>query len=155
MAWEFTGKLYDEFEIGKEYYTPSRTITEADVVNFAGLSGDFSALHTNEEYAKKSIYGSRIAYGALTFIISTGLVCQTGIFDGSYIGLLDTQVQYKAPVRFGDTVTCVLVPVEKRLTRKPGRGIINFKITVYNQKNEVVADEKWVILMAADREHME
>lgn len=88
MAYEFVGKLYDEFEMNKQYYTSARTITEADVVNFAGLSGDFSALHINEEYAKKSIYGSRIAYGALTYIISTGLVCQTGLFDGSYIGLL-------------------------------------------------------------------
>ena len=53
MAYEFQGKLYDDFELNKEYYTSARTITEADVVNFAGLSGDFSALHINEEYAKK------------------------------------------------------------------------------------------------------
>lgn len=120
-------KLYDEFEIGKEYYTTSRTVTEADVVNFAGLSGDFSALHTNEEYAKKSMFGTRIAYGALTYCISTGLVCSSGIFDGSYLALLGCEFSFPNPVRFGDTITCVITPVEKRLSRKPGRGIIKLR----------------------------
>ena len=155
MAWEFAGKLYDEFEIGKEYYTTSRTVTEADVVNFAGLSGDFSALHTNEEYAKKSMFGTRIAYGALTDCISTGLVCSSGIFDGSYLALLGCEFSFPNPVRFGDTITCVITPVEKRLSRKPGRGIIKFKVETTNQKNEVVADQMWTVLMATDREHME
>ena len=118
MGYQFTGKLYHDFELGQAYYTAARTITEADVVNFAVLSGDFSALHTNEEYAKNSPYGSRIAYGALTYIISTGLVCQTGLFDGSYIGLLGCEFKFPNPVRFGDTITCVLTPLEKRLDRK-------------------------------------
>lgn len=155
MAYEFVGKLYDEFELNKQYFTSARTITEADVVNFAGLSGDFSALHINEEYAKNSIYGTRIAYGALTYIISTGLVCQTGMFDGSYIGLLGCEMKFTNPVRFQDTITCVMTPVEKRLSRKPGCGIIRFHVETINQKNEVVADQYWTILMATDREHME
>lgn len=155
MAWEFTGKLYDEFEMGKEYYTSARTITEADVVNFAGLSGDFSALHTNEEYAKKSPFGQRIAYGALTYIISTGLICSTGIFDGSYIALLGCEFKFPNPVFFGDTITCIMKPMEKRLTSKPGRGVIKFSIQTVNQRNEIVADQVWTILMATDKEHME
>ncbi len=155
MGYEFQGKLYDDFELGREYYTPARTITEADVVNFAGLSGDFSALHTNEEYAKNSPYGTRIAYGALTYIISTGLVCQTGMFDGSYIGLLGCEFKFPHPVRFGDTITCVLIPLEKRLTSKPGRGVIKFGVKTTNQHGELVADQVWTILMAADKEHME
>ena len=143
MGYQFTGKLYHDFELGQAYYTAARTITEADVVNFAGLSGDFSALHTNEEYAKNSPYGSRIAYGALTYIISTGLVCQTGLFE------------FPNPVRFGDTITCVLTPLEKRLTSKPGRGVIKFGVKTTNQHGDVVADQVWTILMAVDKEHME
>lgn len=98
---------------------------------------------------------ARKKYGALTYIISTGLVCQTGMFDGSYIGLLGCEMKFTNPVRFQDTISCVMTPVEKRLSRKPGRGIIRFHVETINQKNEVVADQYWTIQMATDREHME
>ena len=81
MAYEyqFRGLYLEEFEVGKEYFSPARTITEADVTNFAGLSGDFNPLHTDEEFAKQNLFGTRIAHGALGFIISTGLSNQMGI----------------------------------------------------------------------------
>ena len=78
--YEFRGRTYDQWELGEEFITGARTITEADIVNFAGLSGDWSATHTNDVYGKSTIYGSRIAYGNVTFIVSTGLLAQTLMF---------------------------------------------------------------------------
>ena len=75
--------------------------------------------------------------------------------DGSYIGLLDQQMRFSAPVFVGDTIYLTMTPTAKRLSRKPGRGIITYQIQILNQKDEVVMDGVWVILMATDREHME
>ena len=119
--YEFRGRTYDQWELGEEYITGARTITEADIVNFAGLSGDWSATHTNDVYGKGTIYGSRIAYGNVTFIVSTGLLTQTLMFEGTTVALLDMQISYQEPVRFEDTIYCKFIPVEKQNAR-PGSG---------------------------------
>ena len=90
--YEFRGRTYDQWELGEEFITGARTITEADIVNFAGLSGDWSATHTNDVCGKSTIYGSRIAYGNDTFIVSTGLLAQTLMFEGTTVALLDMQI---------------------------------------------------------------
>lgn len=117
--YEFRGRTYDQWELGEEFITGARTITEADIVNFAGLSGDWSATHTNDVYGKSTIYGSRIAYGNVTFIVSTGLLTQTLMFEGTTVALLDMQISYQEPVRFEDTIYCKFIPVEKRPTKTP------------------------------------
>ena len=70
---------FEDFTIGVEHVTRGRTITESDIVSFAGLSGDFVELHTNEEYARQSPYGRRIAHGLLTLSISSGLMVQMNL----------------------------------------------------------------------------
>ena len=80
MAYQPRGMYLEDFEVGKVYESGGRTITEADIVNFAGVSGDFNPLHMDEEFAKTNLFGKRIAHGALGFIISTGLSNQTGLF---------------------------------------------------------------------------
>jgi acyl dehydratase len=70
------GKYFDELNLGDHFTTPSRTVTEADIVNFAGISGDFNEVHTSEEFAKRQPYGGRIAHGMLTVAISAGLVAR-------------------------------------------------------------------------------
>lgn len=144
----FTGKPYSQWEIGKEYITSARTITETDIVNFAGLSGDWSATHTNDVYAKETVYGQRIAYGNITFIVSTGLMFQTLMFEGTAIALLDMKISYQDPVYFGDTIYCKFFAEEKRESSKPGRGIITFRVYVYNQNDQQVAEERLVFLMS-------
>ena len=82
----------EDFEIGKAYVSKSRTITEADVVNFAGVSGDFNPLHMSDEVGKKSMFGKRIAHGALGFVISNGLENQMGLFDDSLIAFMECAI---------------------------------------------------------------
>ena len=83
MAREPGGLYLEEFEIGKEYESQGRTVTEADVVNFAGVSGDFNPLHMDEEFGKQNMFGRRVAHGALGFIMATGLENQMGIMEGT------------------------------------------------------------------------
>lgn len=155
LHYDFKGMLYDEWELDKVYITGARTICEADVARYCALSGDYNPMYTNEIFAKEGFYKRPIVPGGLTFIITNGLDCQTLWVDGSYIGLLDQQQSFKKPVYVGDTIYLTMTPTAKRLSKKPGRGIITYRMAAYNQNDELVMDGTWVILMATDREHME
>lgn len=152
--YQFPGKTYAEWEVGKEFVTGARTITEADIVNFAGLSGDWSATHTNDVYGKSTIYGTRIAYGNVTFIVSTGLLAQTLMFEGTALALLDFRISYQEPVRFEDTIYCRFSVTEKRPTKKAEQGLITVHAFVYNQNDEQVAEETLVFLVSMEKAHM-
>jgi acyl dehydratase len=139
--------MYEEWELGAVYETQARTITEADVVTFAGLSGDFNPIHTDAETAKATPFGERIAHGLLVVAISTGMANQTGLMAGTTIALLEHNIKYKSPVKFGDTVHLRMEVTEKRETSKPDRGIVIMAAQMLNQRNEVVVDMNWTQLM--------
>lgn len=141
------GKKYNEISVGEEIYSTSRTLTEADIVNFAGLSGDFNPLHTNEEYAKNTPHKGRISHGALTFAISTGLINQTGFFDGTTIGILGVSLKFTSVVKPGDTIYTVIKITDKRETSKSNRGIVTFSAKVYNQNDIVVLDQEYKMMI--------
>jgi acyl dehydratase len=142
-----TGLTYEEFELGAIYDTQARTITEADVVTFAGLSGDYNPLHTDAETAKNTPFGERIAHGMLTVAISTGMANMTGLMAGTTIALMEQNIQYKRAVKFGDTVRLQMEVIEKRETSKPDRGIVKLAARVLNQRDELVVDMVWTQLM--------
>jgi acyl dehydratase len=142
-----TGLHFEEFEIGAAYTSQGRTITEGDVVAFAGLSGDFNPLHMDAEFAATTPFGERIAHGMLTVIISTGMSNWTGIFAGTTLALMEQNIQYKAPVMFGDTVHLEMTVTEKKETSKPDRGIVKFDAKMINQRGESVVDMVWTLMM--------
>lgn len=144
---QMRGLYLEDFEIGKEYISPERTITAEDVDCFARLSGDFNPLHTDEEYAKTTIYGTRIAHGALGFIISTGLSNELGIFEGTTIGFLEGSVKYPAPLKIGAVVHVSLTITEARHTSKPGRGIVRQFVKLINQDGVTVMESDQVIMV--------
>jgi acyl dehydratase len=141
------GLTYEEWEVGAVYETRGRTITETDVVSFAGLSGDYNPIHTDAEAAKATPFGERIAHGMLTVAISTGMANQTGLMEGTTVALLEQNIKYKAPVRFGDTVHLRMEVIEKRETSKPDRGIVKLAAQMLNQRNEVVVEMIWTQMM--------
>ena len=155
LHYDFKGMLYDEWELNHQYISHARTITADDVSRYCALSGDYNPLYTNALFAEKSFYHGAVLPGGLTFIIANGLSCQTLWFDGSYIGLLDQKMQFAAPAHVGDTVYFSATPTAKRLSKKPGRGIITYDVALYNQRDEAIMTGTWVILMATDKEHME
>lgn len=132
------GLYFEEFHAGEVYRTKGRTVTEADVIIFAGLSGDYTPIHMDEEYAKKSPFGTRIAHGFLGTALASGLLTQLGITEETAIALLEFTCRFTGAIRIGDTIHVRQTVREKRETSKPGRGIVNFDIEVVNQKEEVV-----------------
>ncbi len=131
------GLYFEEFTVGQEFTSRGRTVTEADVVNFAGLSGDFIELHTNEEYARAMPAGKRIAHGALVFSISTGLMSQMNLINDTVIAFygLD-RLRFTKPVFIGDTVKVTKKVIE--CMGKGSRGVVTFDTKVLNQRDETV-----------------
>lgn len=131
-----------------EWTTPARTVTEADVVNFAGVSGDFNPLHTDELFASQTPFAGRIAHGLLVLAIASGLRQRGGLFDGTLIAWAEIrQWRFLRPVRIGDTVRVRWRIAEKRETSKPDRGVITQEVQVLNQRDEVVQEGLFVSLL--------
>lgn len=141
------GLKFNDWVIDKTYETARRTVTESDINRFAGLSGDFNALHTDATFAKTTPFGTNIAHGALIFSIATGLVDHSGIIDGTILAFLEANVKWPAPVKAGDTIQVQVTPIEKKLTKNPKRGVITYKVNVVNQENVVVSEEKWSLMV--------
>jgi len=128
---------YEDFKEGMVFESPRRTVTEADIVIFTGLSGDFNPLHTDEEFAKTTIFGRRIAQGALTFAIMTGLWDMLGIIRGTAIAFYGVdKLRFTKPVYPGDTLRVKITVIEKR-EREMG-GLVVLHNEVLNQRDEVV-----------------
>lgn len=136
--------FFEDYVVDAVTTSRGRTITESDIVNFAGLSGDFVELHTNEEYAKRGPFGRRIAHGALIFSISTGLTLQmTTNHEGiiAFYGM--DKLRFLGPVFIGDTIHVTKRVAEKRVkpreqTDDADRGVVKFETTVLNQENKPV-----------------
>lgn len=131
------GKYFDDIAIGEKYSSLKRTITESDVVAFAALSGDYNPLHTDSEFAQKSRFSQRIAHGALTFSVMTGLWYQLGIIRETVIAFYGVDnLRFLNPVYLGDTL-CVDVEVIQKKERGDD-GIIVLSNTVFNQNHDIV-----------------
>ena len=141
------GQYWEEFEASQRYETRGRTVTEADVTAFAGLSGDFNPLHTDAEFAKTSPFGERIAHGMLVASIATGLNSQMGWFEGTTIALMQSTFQYKAPVKLGDSIHVQMQLKDKQETRKRDRGVLTMALEVVNQAGTVVVAGEFTAMM--------
>ncbi|MFA4916960.1 MAG: MaoC/PaaZ C-terminal domain-containing protein [Syntrophales bacterium] len=143
MAQESTSRFFEDLEIGEEYTSPSRTVTEADIVNFAGLSGDYNELHTSEEFCKNSTFGTRIGHGLLGLCIASGLFTRSDFYlqtTKNTIAFLGLSWKFKGPIKIGDTLTLKLTLIDKKETKNPERGIFILKREVYNQRGEIVQE---------------
>ena len=119
---------------------------------FAGLSGDFNPLHTDEESARQGPTKGRIAHGMLVLAIATGQVNQLGLFEGTTLALLGMdRIRWTAPVKLGDTIHTTLIVKETRESSKPDRGIVTMAVAVLNQRGEAVCQAEWTTLMARRR----
>lgn len=132
------GLYFEDFESAPDLTTRGRTITEADIGLFAGLTGDFVELHTNEEFAKQTPFGRRVAHGALIFSISIGLATRTNVLEDTLLAFAGVdRLRFVAPVFIGDTIHAVKrVAERKELGAK--QGTVTFETRVLNQRNELV-----------------
>jgi acyl dehydratase len=131
------GRYYEELEVGQRFTTPRRTVIEADIHTFAGLSGDFNPLHMDEVFAQDNDFGGRITHGPMILGMAFGLGSRD-LFDGTVLGLLDIAWKFMRPVRPGDTITVLVTVKDKRPTKKLDRGVVHFELDVRNQNDESV-----------------
>ncbi|HEX4567245.1 MAG TPA: MaoC/PaaZ C-terminal domain-containing protein [Vicinamibacterales bacterium] len=132
------GLYFEDFETSGDLVTRGRTVTEADLVAFAGLTGDFTQLHTDEEYAKTTRFGRRIAHGALVFSISMGLATRTNMLDDTLIAFAGVdKLRFVDPVFIGDTIHLVKRVVERK-EMGAAQGTVEFESRVLNQRGELV-----------------
>jgi len=129
---------FEDFTAGVEHVTRGRTITESDIMNFAGLSGDFIELHTNEEYARRSPFGRRIAHGMLTLSVSVGLMTRMNLITDTVVAFYGIdKLRFVKPVFIGDTIH-VRKKVVDAMAKGGEAGVVTFDTTVLNQNQEPV-----------------
>jgi acyl dehydratase len=144
---EIVRSLYfDDFQVGQKFVSKSRTLTEADIVNFAGLSWDHNQLHTDAEYAGQTQYGNRIAHGLLGVVAHAGLTYQ--LTEDSILALLEINWKFLLPLHIGDTIRVEQTVKEVRESSTGNRGILTFEKQIKNQGNEVVQTGTTTIMLA-------
>ena len=141
------GRYFEEFEAGMVIMTAGRTISESDIVNFAGLSGDFNQMHTDAAYAAEAMFGQRVAHGLLILSIAVGLAVQTGMIEGTVLAFRELTWKFSLPTMIGDTVRAKIEIVGTKLLPRLGGGNVTMKVAVLNQKDEVVHRGQWQMLV--------
>lgn len=141
---------FEGFKVGERFISPGRTITETDIVMFAALSGDWTELHTNIEYVKNGPFGQRIAHGLLTLSVASGLALRAlqrkPLEVMAFLGM--DNVKFTAPVFIGDTIKVEAEVIEARPSKsRSGAGILRFRNTVRNQRDEVVATYETALMV--------
>ena len=132
-------RYFDEISVGEEYESPGRTVTEADIVLFAGISGDYNPVHTDAELMKTSIFGERIAHGLLALSIQSGLLARA-MRPYATMAFTGLRWKFKGPIKIGDTIRVRGKVTAKKETSKTDRGLITLQRTVVNQRDEVVQE---------------
>lgn len=141
------GLYFEDLELGSKIVSVGRTITETDVVNFAGLSGDYNQIHTDETYAVEAGFKQRVAHGLLVLSIASGLAVQTGFMEGTVIAFRDLETKFSTPVFFGDTIHVILEIKELKALPKLGGGQVILKVTIRNQNGKAVQRGNWTMLI--------
>ena len=127
------GRLLDEFTVGQRFETPGRTITEADIVAFSGLTGDYNPVHTDEVFAQATEFGSRVAHGPMGIGIAFGLAARLDLIDGTVMALLGVTWDFTAPMRPGDTIKALIAVLEMRRSKREDRGVLRLRFDIVNQ----------------------
>ncbi len=145
---KMVGLYWEEWQVGKTFESAARTITETDIVNFAGISGDYNPLHINEEYCKNTQFGTRIAHGPLIYAIAAGLLFQLHLYDDTLIAFLGFEsLKFTKPTKIGDTIHAKITVTELSETSKSDRGVMKRQLQVINQRGEVVQEGIEAFLM--------
>lgn len=141
---------FDDVREGDTFVSPGRTVTEADIVNFAGLSGDFHSLHMDATYAASTPHGQRIAHGMLIVAMSAGLVAKLPfmrLIERATLGVSGVECRFLKPVFIGDTVHVRMEVVQKTLSRKSDHGTVVVRRVFVNQRGDTVIEGDWKIVL--------
>jgi len=141
------GLYFEELTVGLTVTSPARTITEADVVSFAALTGDWNQLHTDVEFARTTPFGQRIAHGLLILSIASGLIARLGLIEGTVEAFRELRWKFRAPVFIGDTIHLTATVTEARPMPRLNSGLVTLEVSVLNQRGETVQKGTWQALI--------
>lgn len=138
---------WEDFEVGDVFTAPwGRTITDAHILAFSGVTGDFQHLHVDEIYASKSQFGGRIAHGPLTAATGLGLQVYTQVWRNA-MAFLEERHEYLAPVHVGDTIGSAMHVLETRETKRPDRGVVIYRNDITNQSGTLVCRTHYTMMI--------
>jgi 3-hydroxybutyryl-CoA dehydratase len=142
------GLYFEDFEVGQRFYSTGRTITEGDIVNFAGLSGDYNQIHTDAYFAASTPYEQRIAHGLLVTAIASGLIMQSGLLEGTVLAFREMNSwKFAKPTFIGDTVSVEVEVINTKALKRLGGGSVEIALTVKKQTDEIVMKGVWTVLV--------
>ena len=141
-------KYFDDVEVGEKITSRGRTITESDIVEFAKFSGDWFSLHTDVEYAKGSMFGARIAHGLLVLSVASGLIPPKAPYTIAFYGM--DRIRFINPSRIGDTIHVEIEVIEKE-ERNDQSGVVTYRQTIKNQRDEDVAAGIMKVLLTREK----
>jgi acyl dehydratase len=142
-----TGLCFEEFEVGSEYWTPGRTITEADFLMHSMFSGDWNSHHVDHVFAEATATGERIAHAALVLSVSTGLFVRIRVFENTIVALLEWTYRFKKPVLIGTRVQLRVRVAATKVTSNANRGVVTFDVSVVDEHDAEYATGEWTMLV--------
>ena len=149
-AIDVRGLYFEEYQVGQRIISAGRTVTESDIVSFAGLSGDFTQIHTNAEFSKGTPFGQRVAHGLLGMAIGSGLAAQTGVMEGTVLAFREIKNwKFMKPMFIGDTIHVELEVTSTKAISRIGGGSVEIVLSIKNQDDETVMKGVWVVLIAS------
>ncbi len=141
------GLWFEDFKVGAEATTPSRTLTREDIVAFAELSGDRNPLHLDEAYAARGPFGRPVAHGLLGLALASGLMEQSGFTAGTLVAFLGVEWSFRRPIVPGDSVRVRMRVAQKRATRDPAQGLVKLALTLLNERDETAQEGSFTLLV--------
>ena len=143
-----TGMYFEEFEIGQSITSVGRTLTEADVVAFAALTGDWNSLHTDAVYAAAHPFGQRVAHGLLGMSIASGLIMRLGFLEETVLAFREIgNWKFSQPTFIGDTLRVRATVTETKPVRRLNAGAVTVKVEILNQDDKVAQRGTWSVLV--------
>jgi 3-hydroxybutyryl-CoA dehydratase len=144
-----TGYYFEDYQVGQRMVTRGRTITEADIVQFGSLTGDFNPMHFDAEYMKNHMIGQRIAHGLLTVSYAVGQAYQLGFMEKTVLAFRSMDMKFSIPVYIGDTIHTQLTVTDLKEAARLGGGLVTLEIKIINQENKTVQKGELVVLVAS------
>jgi 3-hydroxybutyryl-CoA dehydratase len=142
------GLTFEEFEVGQSITSVGRTVTEADVVAFAALTGDWTRIHTDAVYAAQHLFGQRVAHGLLGLSIAAALAARLGFLEETVLAFREIgEWKFSQPIFLGDTIHMQATVAETKPMRRLGGGLVTLKVQVLNQDEQVVQRGTWGMLV--------
>jgi acyl dehydratase len=133
-----SGLYFEEFSVGQKIVTVGRTLSESNIFDFAGLTGDYNQIHTDAEFARATPFGQRIVHGLLGLSIGIGLLMRTGMLEGTVLVFREiNEWKFVKPIFIGDTLHAQLEVADLKAFPRLGAGSVTALVQVLNQSGEV------------------